>query len=164
MGAEKEVGEVAQSKVGEEKESLDLYEDLVQLYLTVFEDCAIRPQVPIRKSLTGEDWEAYPDFLAIDFKKRRILIVEVSKAADRGVAGKFAEKLRSEEYRSNVEHYLRNTTLNNHLNDFMIQWRFFVRRANVSVLESGIREFIDTGQAEVTTLEDVFDTIRNHMP
>jgi hypothetical protein len=59
---------------------MDFYEDVVHFYLTAIEKCAVVPQVEILKSTTGELWSAYPDFLAIDFQKQSIQIIEVTKA------------------------------------------------------------------------------------
>jgi hypothetical protein len=143
---------------------MDLYEQIVEIYLTAVEGCAVIPQVPILQSTKGEPWEAYPDFLAVDFKKRRVSIVEVSKAGSRNVAKKFSDKLQPD-YRNNIEQYIKNKTLNNQL-DFPIHWRFFVRKQHCQRLESALafREYIETGgQAEVIPLEDVFDKIGHSM-
>ncbi len=144
---------------------MDFYEQLVQTYLTVFEACPVLPQAAILRSTKDEPWEAYLDFLALDFVKRRIQVVEVSKATDPAKASELAAKLRPE-YRENVEHYIKGVTLNKHL-EFPIHWRFFVRRSNASLLSSAqpFREYIAAGgQAEVTVLEDVFDKVRDLMP
>lgn len=144
---------------------MDIYEQIVELYLTAIEGCAVLPQVPILQSIGGKPWEAYPDFLAIDFNKRRISIVEVSKSSSRDTAMNLAAKLQPE-HRGNVEHYVKSSTLNNELN-FPIHWRFFVRRSNIAVLQSApaYREYIGKGgQAEAIALEDVFDRIKDSMP
>lgn len=144
---------------------MDFYEQIVQAYLTTFERCAVLPQVPILHSVTGQPWEACLDFLALDFSKRRIQIVEVSKATTRSKPKDLAAKLQPS-YRENVEQYVKEVTLNKEL-DYPIHWRFFVRRENADLLKSD-QAFLEYtargGQAEVTELEAVFDKIRDRMP
>lgn len=60
---------------------MDFYEALVETYLTVVEGCAVIPQAPIREDIHGNPWEAYLDFVAINFQHRRIEVIEVSKAS-----------------------------------------------------------------------------------
>jgi hypothetical protein len=144
---------------------MDIYEQIVELYLTAVEGCAVIPQVPILKSIEGKPWVAYPDFLGIDFDKQCIWIVEVSKSTTRETAINLAAKLQPE-HRSNIEHYVKSSTLNNELN-FPIYWRFIVRRSNIEVLKSSpaYREYTEKGgQVEPIALEDVFDRIRDLMP
>ena len=141
---------------------MDFYEEIVELYLTAVEGCAVIPQVPILESTTGEPWEAYPDFLAIDFSKREISIVEVTKAGTRDVVKRFSAKLK-DQYRNNVEQYIKKKTLNNQLS-FTTHWRFFVRRDHVKLLEASTnyREYLEAGgKAEVIALEDILDRIRD---
>lgn len=148
-----------------EGEYMDIYEQIVELYLTVVEGCAVIPQVPILKSIEGKPWAAYPDFLGIDFNKRCIWIVEVSKSTSRETAINLAAKLQSE-HRSNIEHYVKSSTLNSEVN-FPIYWCFFIRRSNIEVLKSApaYREYTEKGgQVELFALEDVFDNIRDLMP
>jgi hypothetical protein len=141
---------------------LDVYEDIVMLYLSAKEGALIRPQVRIlRQDPSGGPWEAYPDFLAINFLKPSIEVVEVSKAWD--APKDLASKL-TRPHRENVEQGVRELIPGARL-DAPIFWRFFVRRERCGALRSRqeYRTFVqERGEeaAEVTPLEDVIDWLR----
>jgi hypothetical protein len=142
---------------------MDFYEGIVEFYLTVVEGCAVIPQAPILKNKEGDDWIAFPDFVAVNFQKQRIEIVEVTKSAYPGPVRWVARKLLPL-YRENVESYVTNTTVARQLT-FPIHWRFFVREAQRKTLESqeAFRQF-DKDRVHVVNLEEVFDKIRDIMP
>ena len=141
---------------------MDFYEQLVHLYLTAIEKCAVIPQVEILLSTGGESWTAYPNFLAIDFNNHVIQIVEVSKGPD--AAARLGPQLK-QEHRRNVEAYIE-TFADGRLN-FAMMWRFFVRQKDIRSLEShpDFVAFTESGGvATAESLEDVFDTLKNMMP
>jgi hypothetical protein len=145
---------------------MELYEELVQLYLTVFEGCIVMPQVPILSAVDGTPWYAYPDLLALEFQNQLIQIVEVTKSMDHAAGPKLAEKLKAN-HRENVEHYLKTKTLNNHLGEFRICWRFFVRAIHVERLKNhpDFKQYEESGRyATVMAVEEVFNAIRDKMP
>jgi hypothetical protein len=139
---------------------MDLYEQLVETYLTVFERNFVLPQpavklgtgdVPIGLFETGSNWDAWPDFIALDFEGKRIQIVEVSKStAVSDVRGKL-KKYEDKHYEAWIRRVLPNT-----MNDFQITRRFFVR--------ASVKEKLGATELEISTLEHVFDTIRDKMP
>lgn len=139
---------------------MDLYEQLVETYLTVIEECAVIPQVPIRENRKGEKWEAYPDFLALNFSKRMIQVVEVNKSTGAQRITNLIQRRFQE--RADIEHYVQNHTLSRQLNFAALGWRFFIRQGHASVVNAMLR---DLGfEAEVTYLEAVFDALRDKMP
>jgi hypothetical protein len=142
---------------------MDFYEDVVEFYLTAIEGCAVIPQAPILKNKDGENWEAFPDFIAINFAERRVEIVEVAKSAYAAPVKRLAEKLLPS-HREHVEHYVLNTTFAGQL-QVPIHWRFFVRQKQEATLraQEAFRGF-DPNRVLVTTLEDVFDELRDKMP
>ena len=143
---------------------MDLYEEMVQLYLTVLENCFVLPQFHVSVDANGKPWDASIDFLALNLGNKRIEVVEVSKAASPNKAAHFAEMLQGS-HRTNVEKFI-GSKLNRDLN-YSITWRFFVRRANVERLigQPAFREYVQAGgEAQVTAIEDVFDALRDQMP
>jgi hypothetical protein len=145
---------------------VDLYEALVEMYLTVFEGCAVIPQVPILEDVNGKGWEACPDFLAIDFREGRIQVVEVTKTLDGGAVKELANRKLEAHYRENVEHYVRTKTLAKQL-QLPTHWRFFVRAGKEGAVRSA-QAYVDFPEAkdrvQITKLEDVFDEIKRVMP
>ncbi len=137
---------------------MDFYEALVETYLTVIEKCAVLPQVPILRDARGKPWEAYPDFLALDFKKRQIQIVEVTKAREERAVRRLAKDRLDPGYRGNVENYVKTFTLDSQI-DFAVRWRFFVREEHLTALRS-----VTGKEAEAMALEDVFDALKKKMP
>ena len=145
---------------------MDLYEHLVEEYLTVFDHLAVVPQFPV---LFGEDWrprfheapgrtiwDAYPDFLAIDTRNRLAQIVEVTKSPGPNQVRILAGRALAN--RARVEEYVRWFTPDSS----QIHWRFFVRRERVDTLKTEL----EAGglEAAITSLEDVFDKLRDRMP
>src|SRR2546426_1159097 len=135
---------------------MDFYEELTQMHLTVTEGCFVLPQAPLRQTLDGKDvWVAYPDFVALDFKKKRILVVEVTKGWHVSLAPKLIP-----EHRDRAEQLIRQELLNKLLDDWPIAWRFFVRRARMKQLQAtvALRQYVEQGgDVQVIALEDVFD-------
>jgi hypothetical protein len=142
---------------------MDFYEDVVEFYLTVMEGCAVIPQAPILKNKEGEDWTAFPDFIAINFQQKRVEIIEVTKSVFPNPVKRLADKLLPN-HREHVEHYVINTTFAGQLH-FPIHWRFFVRQMQEETLRSqdAFREF-DPNRVRVTALENVFNELRDRMP
>jgi hypothetical protein len=142
---------------------MDFYEGLVEFYLTQIEGLAVIPQAPILKNLEGDDWIAFPDFVAVNFQEQRTEIIEVTKSVYPRPVKWLARKLLPD-YRTNVENYVRTKTLARQL-DFPIHWRFFVRKRQIETLESqdAYKQF-DQSLVHVHPLEEVFDKIRDIMP
>jgi hypothetical protein len=144
---------------------MDLYEEITSIYLAVVDGLFVMPQCPILRSIDGERWEAYPDFIALSFRDRRIRVIEVTKRSAHETAG-LADKLRKN-HRPHVEHYVRTVTLNNAL-DFPFLWRFFVRNSKAADAlkhADAYREYVaGGGDADVVTLDSVFAKIAKIMP
>jgi len=138
---------------------MDLYEQLVETYLTVIEECAIIPQVPIRENRKGEKWEAYPDFLALNFATPSVQIIEVNKSTDPRRVKQLIR--RRHEERADIEHYIENRTLDRQLK-WAIGWRFFIRRDHLKAADATLRKL--NFQADVKDLETVFETLARRMP
>lgn len=141
---------------------MDFYEELVLSYLTSIKGLMVRPQVPI--VLTDQNgkvvWEAYPDFLAVDFEKKQILIVEVSKSWR--VVQSISNKLQAE-YRIAVEKHIRQI-LKDELPQFPIHWHFVVRNDVIDALKKSIDNNDLIQITEVTSLECVLETVGKVMP
>lgn len=66
---------------------MDLYEQAVQIYLAMDRGIFLNPQYLI--GVPGQ-WEANPDFLALEFPQKRAWMVEVTKAPRTGLFDKIA--------------------------------------------------------------------------
>ena len=139
---------------------MDLYEQLVEVYLTVFEGSFVLPQPPVKLGAGdapvglfegGSQWDAFPDFIALNFRKGQIQIVEVSKTTSLAELKGKLEKYRDKHY----ETWIRQILAPN-LAQLPITRRLFVRKTLVDRLGS-----VDS---ELIPLEQVFDTIRDKMP
>jgi hypothetical protein len=140
---------------------MDLYEDAVESYLTICERCAVIPQVPILKDQEGQPWEAYPDFLALNFGQQQAWIVEVTKSRNWGSVKNLIQKRAIE--RPDIEAYIKRFTLNGQISDFGIEWRFFVRAEHKTKAE-GIAVEANFRAGSITTLESVFHWLVETMP
>jgi hypothetical protein len=145
---------------------MDMYEQLVENYLTIFEHLAVIPQFPVLFNDKDEPcfhetpgalaWDAFPDFLAVDMRNRQAQIIEVNKS---GYPDQISQLVRRtlgnrEKVESYVKWFVSDT--------FPIQWRFFVRDKMVDRLK---REIEAGGiQPSITKLEDVFNKLRDRMP
>lgn len=144
----------------------DLYEQLVEMYLTVFDHLAIVPQFPVLFGEEGRlrlqetpgrlEWAAFPDFLAIDTRHRRAQIVEVNKSPYPNQVSNLATRALAN--RTRVEEYVRWFTPDSS----QLHWRFFVCRKLVDRLK--IKLEAGGLEAAITSLEDVFDWARDVMP
>jgi hypothetical protein len=141
---------------------MDFYEQLIQIYLTVEEGSFVLPQAKIAPN---ENWQAYPDFLAVNFIRRQIQVIEVSKTTKLKDIRKLAEKLGSK-HREIIEKTI-NDKMIKELN-FPIHWRFFVRDEEIAKrLEENpfFRQYLkEGGHAEAISLKNVFNRIRDLMP
>ena len=144
--------------------TMNLYEQLVEVYLTVIERRAVIPQFRVMLDTEGKSWvegkrvgwSAFPDFLAVDFARKEIQIVEVTSSADGAKPKELVHKMLGN--RQTIEDYTRTFVGN----DFPIAWRFFVRHSLANNLEAELRT--NQIEASVTTLEDVFDALKRKMP
>lgn len=151
---------------------MNIYEQVVELYLTQIEGCAVMPQLRIEKLPCGLSWKARPDFVAINFQANEIQIVEVTKraartSADRAAVDRLASKL-DPPHRGSVEAAVQEIALANHLHDWPIRWRFFVRESFGALLathaEFSAYAFERNESPEIITLEHVFATIGKTLP
>jgi hypothetical protein len=147
---------------------MDMYEQIVETFLTVREHRAVIPQFPILFDDRGEPWEEdkgrkigwslYPDFLALGFGNRKgAQIIEVSKSMQSAKPRELVE--RSLSCRDRVQRYVRWFAVDEGL---QIEWRFFVRQRQAEFLK---KELSGRGmQSDVTILEEVVDWVKNVMP
>jgi len=161
------LGRVVRYNMGPVAEApVDMYEQLVETFLTVIERCAVIPQFPVLFDkqdniwVEGQPvaWAAYPDFLAIDFVNQQIQVIEVTKSRGTKKTLQLVDRLVGN--RKKVERHVREFTRNL---DFPIVWRFFVRQDLAVKLRSKLK---DKGiePFEVIDLESVFDRLRKLMP
>ncbi|MGH9351656.1 MAG: hypothetical protein ACRD2G_05790 [Terriglobia bacterium] len=144
----------------------DLYEQLVEDYLTIFEHLAVIPQFPVlfgkagepcfHESEAGLSWAAFPDLLAVDFANKQVQIIEVNRSAYAANLKSLAKRVAAN--RQKIEEYVRWFTKDG----WGIQWRFFVRRKMSDQLKAAFED--GDFQPRMTHLEDVFDQIRDQMP
>jgi hypothetical protein len=151
--------------VEERKGHMDLYEQLVEMKLTIFERLAVIPQFPVLFDENDKPWteghsrkvtwSAYPDFLALDIREKVAYVVEVSKSRQSFKSRGLAERMTAN--RAKIERYLESFAPG-----FGVRWRFFVRRQHVKTLEEELSA--QTIRSTVDALEDVFDKIKSVMP
>lgn len=145
---------------------MDLYEELVESYFTIFEHLALIPQFPVLFNDKGEPcfhenpeelgWSALPDFLAVDLRNHQAQIIEVNKS---GYPDKISDLIkRTLANREKIESYVKWFVSD----AFPIQWRFFVREKMVDRVKREIEA--GGGQPSITTLEAVFDKLKQIMP
>jgi hypothetical protein len=105
---------------------VNIYEQVVELYMTQVEGCAVMPQLRIEKLPCGLSWKARPDFVAINFRAREVQIVEVSNHAARTrAAGAAVNRLASKldpPYRGSLEAAVQEIALANRLRDWPFRW------------------------------------------
>lgn len=157
---------------------MDLYEQLVEMQLTIFEHLAVIPQFPVlfsndepwrfvpsqKKKIT---WSAYPDFLALDIQKGIAYVVEVSKSRQSFKADDMAKRMN--ENRTKIETYVKWFTRESDAKsdfkpDFDVHYRFFVRSTHETKLRQALRQRMHESLWHVDALENVFDNIKNVMP
>lgn len=149
---------------------MDFYEQLVMVYLQMdtadkeqhpicCRDMFVLPQAKILKDEKGNEWEAYPDFVAINFAEKTIYNIEVTK---NWVLSGFIEN-RSEINRKTIEYYIRNEILKKQLSEdeYKLIWILFVREARVEWVRDKIN---DDPWCEVISLEHVLDGIKATLP
>ncbi len=145
---------------------MDMYEQLVEVYLTVHERPAVIPQFPVLFDDRGEPWvegrkigwSAYPDFLAVNLGANHgAQVIEVSKSMSSDKPKDLIE--RTCKNRDKVEQYVRWFARDTGLK---IEWRFFVRQRQSKPLQDALRE--TAIPHDVTTLEEVFEWVKNVMP
>jgi hypothetical protein len=145
---------------------MDMYEQLVEVYLTVHERRAVIPQFPVLFDERGEPWtegrkvgwSAYPDFLAVSFGANHgAQVIEVSKSMSPDKPKDLVKRTANE--RQRIEQYVRWFVRNDAVE---IQWRFFVRDRHVKAL----RNALNSAQipSDVKALEEVVDWVKNVMP
>jgi hypothetical protein len=146
---------------------MDLYEELVENYLTIFEHLAVIPQFPVLFDDKGEPCfhestgkrdlkTAFPDFLAVDMRSHQAQIIEVNKSEYPDKISRLVR--RTLDNREKIESYVKWFVSDT----FLIQWRFFIRKKMIDRLKNEI----EAGgiQPSITTLESVFDELKRRMP
>lgn len=142
---------------------MDLYEQLVEWKLTIFEQLAVIPQFPVLFDENGKPWSnghkltwsAYPDFLALDVKQKHAYIVEVSKSLQSSKAKDLVARMK--ENRGKIEEYV-----SWFAPEFDVHWRFFVREIHTEPLRGALSA--EGVEAKVEALECVFEQIKSVMP
>ncbi len=142
---------------------MDFHEQLVHFYLTAYRGLSALPQAAIRKDVNGHPWNADLDFMAVDFTKKNIYLVEVSSSANPPV--KIYKRLADLNFK-NIEPYVRTEILQNELSSFTLSWWFFVRSRHADKIrkESSYLKYVESGgHCEVTTLQEVLDQIKEKL-
>jgi hypothetical protein len=142
---------------------MDLYEQLIEMNLTIFERLAVVPQFPVLFDENDEPWtsghkvkwSAYPDFLALDVQNKLAYVVEVSKSLQSSKPHDLAKRMIKD--RPKIDRYV-----NLFAEGFDVRWRFFVRGDQVKALRSALAG--QTPEPGIDTIESVFDKIRSEMP
>ncbi len=153
---------------------MDIYEHMVQLQLTVFEECFVWPQTPIKLSSNnqpirlfdrGATWEAYPDFIALDLRSKPPLlrIVEVTKSASWRVVCDKVKRLSEEDYREKVKTWVEKALP--HIGKCSFAWDFFVRQSARQRIE-GTDDWdeLTARGVRLFDLEEVFEKMAKQMP
>jgi len=129
---------------------MDLFEELVMNYLTKFDDFIfIHHQYPIKVGSHSNNW-IWPDFVVLNFKKKRVGVVEVSTAFN---IDNLVKKVndRDKNYITKIKEQLK---LYNVIND---SWEDFT--VEVFIRADRKRDFLkklnDRNGVNVTELEEV---------
>lgn len=145
---------------------MDLYEHLVQTYLTVFDHFAVLPRFPVlfdqqdrprfHETSGRQGWAAYPDFLAIDTRCRLAQIIEANKSSYPNQINQLVQRALAN--RAKVEEYAKWFLPGG----FELHWRFFIR----GKLKDRLKTKLDAGglDATISPLEEVFDKLKDVMP
>lgn len=96
---------------------MELYEHIVMAYLTKDPYVFVNPQYSIRKD--GHEWRC-PDFVALNFKEKRVMVVEVSTAYDTKSLHEKVEK-RESQWISPLREQLSNLKVIDHNWTFEVQ-------------------------------------------
>ena len=142
---------------------MEFYEELVHFYLTAHRKLSVLPQAEIQKDMNGHSWKADLDFMALDFMKKSIYLVEVSSSTQHPT--KIFERLAELNYK-NIEPYVRTEILRNELPSFTLSWWFFVRDRHSDMIKtqpSYLKYVGFGGRCEVTALQDVLDQIKERL-
>ncbi len=153
---------------------MDLYEQLVGIYLTVFEHLAVVPQFLVlfdekdqpcfAESEGKRSFGTCLDFLAVDMKKRQVQVVQVRKALGPDKTLQLTNHIIEKRPDGQTDGEIIGRYIKWFVGeDFAVQWRFFVRAQNVKALEERLQQAPQT-TATVTALEDVFEKLKNVMP
>lgn len=142
---------------------MDLYEQLIEMELTIFEHLAVIPQFPVLFGGNREPcmeapkvtWSHYPDFLALAIQQKHAYVVEVSKSLESSKPHDLVARMI--ENRAHIERYV-----NWFAPGFDVRWRFFVRSGHVKTLQEELSK--QATEARIDALEDVFDKIKSVMP
>lgn len=139
---------------------MDFYEEVVLFCLTASQQLLVLPQAAIKSDLNGKLWKADIDFVAVDFRSQRIMLVEVSSHTN--FPEKVAERL-AEINCLHIENFVKAEILCHRLDDYQINWRLIVRQRHKDKLENH-RHFVQyktaRGHCEVIPLEDYLDQLK----
>ena len=142
---------------------MEFYEELVYFYLTAYRGLPVLPQAEIKKDVNGHSWRADLNFMALDFMKKSIYLVEVSSSTQ--YPTKICERLAELNYK-NIEPYVRTEILRKELPSFTLSWWFFVRSRHADQIkrEPSYLKYVESeGRCEVTALQDVLDQIKGRL-
>ena len=140
---------------------MELYEPVIEILLTVIEKCFVLPQAPSKV----DSWEAYPDFVALDFTNKRILVVEVTKRSSLSDVRKTLGDKLKQDYRAKVDEWIK-MNLPDPINSYPVIRRFFVRDRIASKLkdEPEWRDHVKRGHVKLESLEGAINQYRETMP
>ncbi len=138
---------------------MEFYEELAHFYLTAVRQFPVLPQAGVLHNSEGNPWEACLDFVALDFKSRKIYLIEVT--SNTNYPRSALEKLAPQNH-IHIENYVRKELLQDLL-PFPIVWWIFVRRRHIPKMENdrfyrGYRE--SGGFCEVISIQKVLAQIR----
>ena len=129
----------------------DIWEQAVETYLAMDRGIFLNPQYLIG---TPGEWEACPDFLALEFPERRAWMVEVTKAPRTtlfnkisGFEGEYVPRIRAQLVSHNV------VPSESHVDDWAIGLWVFAPERTVANLERRMEE-AGVGTRKITPLED----------
>ena len=124
---------------------MDLYEQLVGIYLTVFEHLAVIPQFLVlfdkkdqpcfAESEGKRSFDACLDFLAVDIKKHQAQVVQVRKALAPDKTLQLTNHLINKRRDGQTDGEIIERYIKWFVGEGLaVQWRFFVRAQNVKAL------------------------------
>ena len=122
---------------------MNFHEEIVQQYLTEELELLTLPDLKVKRNQAGNSWRAQVDFVALDFKARKIYLVEVTGAKD--FPEHLVNKLKTTD-RETIEWSVRNETLEGQISDeYKFEWWLIVRGHHVPRL----KELVDGVPAAV---------------
>jgi hypothetical protein len=147
---------------------MDLYERVVEIYLTEIKQCPVIPQFLAQFDQAKKacrpfprkehSWQANPDFLIFDLERQQIEIASVCSSGRWDGVRENASKLLGSIER--IETYLK--AISTRPIELPVCLHFFVMKSQESKLRAYLQTERVNPEPQITALEHVFDELKQH--